>query len=521
MFFDSFYIVLQNALAPDVLFYTAVGTLVGLIAGALPGVSAGMSMTLLLPFSIFLPPLPALGLLAGAYKGGHFGGSITSVGYGIPGESDSLVAIYDGYTLTKKGYPKKAMSTALYTSLFADTTSNVIMLLVTAPLAALAIAFGPRELFALTFLAVVFIIVFVHESPIRGTISAAIGIFIGSIGTDPMVSISNRYTFGIPSFLGGIDIVPFVIGLIGMNLLWEQVAHLNRRRMAATAAERKSEEPVIELHQPRQPDDKLTFREWLTCWRELMTGIGLGVLIGVIPGPGATTASFSCYGILKRFSKDGANFGKGSMKGLVAAEGPNHATVGAKLIPLFAFGIPGSVGAAIFAAGLQQQGIAPGPTMVVTHAEFLHSFLVLLIIANLINFVLAKMLIPLGAYFAKANGAILLPVLLVCNLIGAYAYMNSYVGVMFALIGAVIGCLLHRWSLPTPPLIITMLVVPLMEQSFRRAEIIADGNVLYFFASPVALVLYLLMAVLLFFATRKRPHAHAVAAPAESSPAKP
>jgi putative tricarboxylic transport membrane protein len=512
--------VFQAAFSPEVLFYTSVGTFIGLIAGALPGVSGGMAMAMLLPVSMFLEPLSALGLIVGAYKGNGFGGSITAIAYGVPGSSDSVVAIYDGYTLTKKGYPKKAMSTALYTSLFADTASNVLLLVVVAPLAMLAIAFGPREIFALTFFAVVLIIVFVHESPIRGAIAAGIGIFVGSIGTDPQVAISSRYTFHLTELLGGIDLVPFVIGLIGMNLLWEQAAGLHRQRYQPNSRRVGSLESA--MHQPRQPDDYLTFREWLTCWKELIVGTVLGIIIGAIPGPGATTAAFSSYGILKRFSSDGKNFGKGSMKGLVAAEGPDSANVGATLIPLFAFGIPGSVSAAIFAAALLQQGVAPGPTMLITHTDLLYSFLILLIFANFINFVLSKALIPLGAYFAKSNGVILLPVLLLCNLIGAYAYMNSYVGVVFALLGAVLGCFLRRWNLPSPPVIITMLVVPLMEKSFGRAAIIADGNIFYFFSSPLSLSLYALMIVFLFFALRKPPaklaEAVAISAPEEPKP---
>jgi putative tricarboxylic transport membrane protein len=493
--------VIQSALSPEVLLYTSLGTFIGLIAGALPGVSGGMAMAMLLPVSMFLEPLSALGLIIGTYKGNGFGGSITAIAYGVPGSSDSVVAIYDGYTLTRRGYPRKAMSTALYTSLFADTASNILLLVIIGPLAALAIAFGPREIFALTFFAVVLIIVFVHESPIRGAVAAGIGIFIGSIGTDPLNAISDRYTFHMPELLGGIDLVPFVIGLVGMNLLWEQATRLHRERAGQLSPAADSVQSM--RHLPRQPDDHLTFRAWLTCWKELIVGTALGIIIGVIPGPGATTAAFSSYGILKRFSSDGRNFGKGSLKGLVAAEGPDSANVGATLIPLFAFGIPGSVGAAIFAAALLQQGIAPGPTMLVTHKHLLYSFIVLLIFANFINFVLSKALIPLGAYFAKTNGSILIPVLLVCNLVGAYAYMNSYVGVVFAICGAILGCFLRRWNLPTPPVIITMLVVPLMEKSFGRAAVIADGDILYFFSSPLALTLYILLLVFLWFALRK------------------
>lgn len=500
---SSFWSVLQSAFQPEVLFYTSLGTFIGLIAGALPGVSGGMAMAMLLPFSMYLDPLSALGLIVGVYKGNGFGGSITAVAYGVPGSSDSVVAIYDGYTLTRRGYPRKAMSTSLYTSLFADTASNVLMIAIIGPLAAIAVAFGPREVFALTFFAVVLIIIFVHESPIRGAMAAGIGIFVGAIGTDPLVAISDRYTFHLSELLGGIDLVPFVIGLVGMNLLWEQTTGLHHLRHRA--AEMSAASMARLMHQPRQPDDRLTFREWLTCWKELLVGTALGIVVGVIPGPGATTAAFSSYGILKRFSSDGANFGKGSLKGLVAAEGPDSACVGATLIPLFAFGIPGSVGAAIFAAALLQQGVAPGPTMLVTHSHLLYSFSVLLIFANLINFVLSKALIPLGAYFAKTNGAILLPVLLVCNLLGAYAYMNSYVGVVFAIAGATLGCFLHRWNLPTAPVIITMLVVPLMEKSFGRAAAIADGDILYFFGSPLAVTLYALMAVFLFLALRRAP----------------
>lgn len=500
----------QNAFALDVLFYTSVGTFVGLVCGALPGVSGGMAMALLLPFSMFLHPLAALGLIIGAYKGSGFGGSITAVAYGVPGTSDSIVSIYDGYTLTRKGYPKKAMSTSLYTSLFADTASNVLLLFIIAPLAAVAIAFGPREIFALTSLAIVLIVVFVHESPIRGAIAAAIGIFIGSIGTDPMVAISSRYTLGLPELLGGIDLVPFVIGLVGMNLLWQQATALHRQRLFSGSERAAAMQTMV--HQPRQPDDRLSFREWIACWKEILVGTGLGIVIGAVPGPGATTAAFSSYAILKRFSSDGANFGKGSLRGLVAAEGPDSSIIAATLIPLFAFGIPGSVNAAIFAAALLQQGIPPGPTMLLTHGQLLYSFLILLIFANVINFVLSKMLIPFAAYFAKTNGAILVPVLLVCNLIGAYAYMNSYLGVVFALAGAVLGCLLRRWNLPSPPVIITMLVVPLMEKSFGRAAVIADGNVLYFFSSPLSLTLYGLMAVFLWLALRKGSSAKLVEA---------
>ncbi|GAJ20734.1 unnamed protein product, partial [marine sediment metagenome] len=206
------------------------------------------------------------GLLLAAYKGSTFGGEITAISFGIPGTPASIVATFDGYKLTKMGYPKKAMDTALYTSFVADLFSDVLTILIVVPLAALSVAFGPRELFTLMLLALIMIILLIeNHKPIRALCSILIGLFLASIGPDPITG-GFRFIFGFNFLLGGIEFVPFLIGMVALSLIWTNIGLIIKQiGVFGSYSQQKKEEMLIS----RKPDDYLTFKEWLKFWREI------------------------------------------------------------------------------------------------------------------------------------------------------------------------------------------------------------------------------------------------------------
>jgi len=391
---------------------------------------------------------------------------------------------------------KKAMDTALYTSFVADLFSDVLTILIVVPLAALSVAFGPRELFTLMLLALIMIILLIeNHKPIRALCSILIGLFLASIGPDPITG-GFRFIFGFNFLLGGIEFVPFLIGMVALSLIWTNIGLIIKQiGVFGSYSQQKKEEMLIS----RKPDDYLTFKEWLKFWREILIGFFTGVILGAIPGPGALMAGYTSFTLGKEYSIDKDNFGKGSLHGLATVEAANSATVGPTFIPLFVFGIPGSLLASIFATGLLIQGITPGPQMLFQHGDIIRGFFVLMILSNFINLIMSKFLIPLFSALARVVSTILMPLLFIICILGAYAYLNSIQGIRFLLIGSILGAFLRRWKFPIAPVLISFYIAPLLESSFRRAILLSRGSITYFFGSPITILLYVIILIMLWY----------------------
>lgn len=482
-----------------------VGVTVGIVVGAIPGLTGSMGMALALPFTLYMPSSAALGLLLGVYKGGMFGGAISSIAFGIPGTPSSAVTVYDGYEMTKQGKPKKALEAAHYGGVAADFMSDVVLIISFAPMALLALEFGPREMAALLTVAIALLAVFAGKSVGKALIALGLGIVLGSMGPDPIGGVA-RMDFGMLELRGGIGLVPLLVGLFAMSELMIQSRNIIRERRAVASRQANGDPDldIAEIFAADNPDDHLTFREFRQSWREVLIGAGFGTFVGAVPGPGAVLAAFASYGFAGRLKNNRDTWGKGNVRGVIAAESADSATAGATLIPLFGLGIPGSAMAAVFAVALMIQGISPGPTMLRTNGSLIYAFFILLMVGSASMLVVGHFAVPLYGKVAKVKQEYMLPILVVLCVLGTYSLAVSRFAVLMMIAAGILGMILRLNDVPIGAVIVAYIVAPLLEANIRRGILIGGNESGYFFSTNLARGLYVVAVLAIALIVRSR-----------------
>ncbi|MFC2008591.1 tripartite tricarboxylate transporter permease [Chloroflexota bacterium] len=491
------------AFAWDNLLWIVIGVVVGVSFGAIPGLTGIVALALLLPFTFYMSPVGAMALLLGSYKGSMFGGSISAITFGVPGDSPAAADVLDGFTLTKNGKPRTALNTALYSSIAGNAVADLVVIFTFVPLGMLALAFGPRELFALMFLAMTALLVFVQGGVLKAIIGAMIGFFISTIGLDPILS-RPRLDFGITQLESGISLVAFVVGLFALSELLMQFSKGFSNKKAGT-----DEEETLKLRniiRQRSPDDYFPFKKWLRrTWRETLMGSGIGVALGALPGPGGTMAAFSSYAFASRMRKNLGKFGTGVPEGVAAPEAANSATVGPTLIPLLAFGIPGSPMAGIFMGAFMLQGIAPGPGLFTDYADVMVAVFIMMLAGTFVNLFVSKFaMIPIFSRLGLVDPRILVPALIPLLVIGIYSINLRPFDVVLMVGAGLLGFGLRRLNISLAPTVVAFMIGPMVEKHFRRGLILGAGDWTYWFASPIALGLYIAAIVLAVFLLRRK-----------------
>ncbi|WP_114966010.1 tripartite tricarboxylate transporter permease [Alkalilacustris brevis] len=444
------------------------GVVVGVGVGAMPGLSPAPAIALLLPLTFTLSLPAALGLLIGVYKGGVYGGAISAISFATPGTADAATTVFDGHKLMQRGQGKKALHISLYSSVTADVTSDIITIILAPTLALIALSFGPSERLWLIVLAVTLLGALSGDHFAKGMLAAAIGLFLATIGSDP-VTMVPRNTFGQWWLMDGIHLVPLIIGLFAVATMLEKLVELIRDRAARSGA------PQIVPPAFGKSGEPLTFREYLSCWKEMLIGTGIGSFVGILPGLGATVGAFLSYGVAKQMSPE-KNIGSGRLEGVAASEAGNNATCGPTLIPLLAFGIPGSTIAALLGGALAIQGVQAGPRMFELYPVAIYALFIILLVSNVFNLFIGRFFAGIYARLAVVPPPLLVPVVLIMALFGAYAYQNNHYDVYLVLGFGLLGYFMKVFNLPVAPLIITFILAPLAEESLRRALMINRGD---------------------------------------------
>lgn len=481
---------MSEAFTLGVILFSVLGVLIGITVGAIPGLSGDLAIAIILPIVFTLSPTRALGMLIGIYKGSMFGGSISAISFGVPGTAAAAATVEDGYKAKLKGQPKRALFTALYSSVTGDVIASLTLIFLALPMARIALMLGPREFFALYVFSLMLIALLTQGNPLKGVGAAAIGLLLGAIGMDPMAG-STRLTFGIGVLRGGLQLVPVLVGIFAISELGIQFRDTLKQK-AAQLAGRKTDDSagggVLDKYDPSK--DKMSLSIYLSTLKATIIGGLAGTFIGALPGAGSSLAGFMGYGLGKRFSSHSEEFGKGSLEGVAAPEAGNSATCGASLVPLFAFGIPGSATAALIGAALIMQGITPGPQMIQENAPIMYAFFIVLVYASFMNLGFSHLLLPLYARLSMIKTKFLVPVVFMLALIGTYSARNSIFDVWVLLIMGVLGFILRKHKFPLGPLVLAFILGPSTERALRQALVIGRGNILYLFESPIALGLY-------------------------------
>jgi len=481
--FHNIYMGFSTALLPSNLLYCFLGVLVGTFVGVLPGLGSPTVLALLLPITFYIPQDGALIMTAGIYYGSQYGGSTTSILVNIPGEATSIVTCLDGHQMAKNGRAGPALGISAFGSFIGGTISVIGLMLMGPVVANIALRFGPPELFALTFLATVLIVLLAKGSKLKSFISALLGCFAGTIGLD-YVSGVPRFNLGTVSLMKGMELVPVAIGLFGMA---EVLIHLEQKWI-----EKNIVKMTIKSLLPTQKD-----------WKESILPMGRGTVIGfflgLLPGAGAIMASFSSYIVEKRLSRHPERFGTGAIAGVAGPETANNAAVGGAMVPLLSLGIPTNAVTSLLLGAMMIHGIHPGPFLIKDHPDIFWGVISSMYLGNIFLLILNLPLIGIWVKVLKVPQRILLPLIVLFCLIGAYSTGNDPYDVLMMVVFGAIGYLLRKTGLEVLPFIFAMIISPVMENGFRQALLSSRGNFTIFLTHSISAVFIGLGLILILF----------------------
>lgn len=451
------------------------GTAAGIFLGALPGVGTLLSITLALPFTFGMSASSALILLGGIFSGAVYGGSISAILLNVPGTAASAVTCLDGYAFTRKGKPSTALTLATVSSAVGGLAGTTALIFASPLLSEFSLQFGPREFFMLSLMGIVMIARASPENTIKGIISGLIGLALAMVGLGSLTAFP-RFTFGIPYFYDGFQLVPTVIGMFGLS---EVLVLLGQKQEAKGQARPKVGGCSL-------ADVLLPFKMPFTLIKSSI----IGVIIGVIPGVGGEVSNTVAYMEAKRSSPRGKYFGQGEPEGIVAAESANNGSVSSSLIPFLTLGVPGSAVAALFSAPLLMHGLCPGRDLFTVNADITGSFFVGLVLANLAMLALGLAGVRLWSRLVTVPRTYLLGTITLLCLSGAFAARNSFYDMIYAVVIGCIGYAFRRGGFSLPALLIGFVLGGLAEESFGQGILMGGGKLSYFLGSTWALVFF-------------------------------
>lgn len=470
---------LQALFAPSALLAVFIGTFAGVIVGGMPGLTATMAVALLIPVTYALEPLTGLVLMGGVYCGAMYGGSIPAILLHTPGTPAAVATALEGYPLTQQGRGGMALKVSVISSFTGGVFSTLVLLLTAPLLAAFALKFGPPEYFLLSILGLVGIVSLADEGKlIKALISGILGLAIAVIGTDP-VSGSLRYTMGVRDLFDGVAFMP---ALIGMFSITEMLKLTGASRIMHAGAK------IAPIKREPMPKGMAKF---------IGLGSGVGTLVGILPGEGATIAAFISYNLARQHSKNRKLFGKGNPEGIAAAESGNNGCVGGSLVPTLTLGIPGNSVAAALLGGLLIHGLIPGPELFTKHGAITYGFILSMFLANVIFLCLGLYFAPYFARISLIPTALLIPGVCIFSALGSYAMNNSIFDVYIMLFFAVAALLLEKGGFSLGALILGLILGPIAETGFAQGLIIGHGSYSVFFTRGPCQILWAVILLLL------------------------
>ncbi|RZO88904.1 MAG: tripartite tricarboxylate transporter permease [alpha proteobacterium HIMB59] len=465
-----------------------VGCFAGTIIGTLPGLGPMSAIALMIPITYGFDPASAMIMMAGVYYGAIFGGSTSSILINAPGVAGTVSSSFDGYPLARSGQAGKALAIAAYSS-FAGGTIAAIFLLIAAPqLAKVSLSFQSADYFALMCVGLLAIAAFASKGQfLKAMIMTALGLALATVGQDSLSDIT-RFTFGNINLMDGISFVLLVMATFAMSEAFMIIFKKKNISFKASDASTKKLGSI-----------KLTKQEV----KEIAPVVGrssiLGFFVGVLPGAGATIASFLAWGFERTIApvKERLNFGKGSIKGLAAPETANNAACTGSFVPLLTLGIPGSGTTAVMLGALLSFGVQPGPRLYVEQPEIFWAVIISMYIGNIVLLILNLPLIPYIARILAIPQKILVPLVLFFSVTGVYLISFNSFDIYFMAIVALISLVLRVIDYPMPPLILGFILGGMMEKNLRRALIINDGSYSFLWERPISLTLFIIMILII------------------------
>jgi putative tricarboxylic transport membrane protein len=459
----------QTVLNPTNLLFCFAGVFIGTLVGVLPGIGPVGAMSILLPTTYGLSPVSSIIMLSGIFYGAMYGGSTTSILVNIPGEAASVVTCLDGYQMARKGRAGPALGISALGSFIGGTISIFGLVFLVFPLAQIALKLGPPEYFSIIFMSMIILTYMAAGSFAKAIIMVLFGLILGTVGIDSVSGVA-RFAFGSTSLLDGIGLIPIAMGLFGIS---EVLTNLE------TEIKRSIFDTRLKHLLP-------SLQDWKRSIGPIIRGSFIGFFLGILPGPSPVVSSFLSYSVEKKISKDPDEFGQGAIEGVAGPETANNAATGGSFVPLLALGIPPNVSMGILLGALMIHNVVPGPLLITQHPEVFWGLISSMYLGNIMLVLLNLPLIGIWVKILKIPYRLLMPLILLCCLIGAYSINSNVADIVVMIIFGVIGYILRKFDYEMAPLILAYVLGPMLEKHFRTALTMSDGDLTVFVTRPIS-----------------------------------
>jgi TctA family transporter len=458
------------ALQPSNLMWSVFGVLIGNLIGVLPGMGPLTTISMLLPLTYVIPPVPAILMLAGIFYGSQYGGAIGAILLNLPSHPPHAVTCMDGYPMTQQGRGGAALGITMMSSFFAASVGILIMIFLSPVLETVAFKFGPAEISSIMLLGLLAGATMSRGSPLKGVAMTVFGLFIGTIGTD-VNSGAARYTFGIVELTDGIDLAALSLGLFGIA---DFLATVNRK--------------VIKAHEAkvRMRDMRPTKAEMKTAFFPMLRGTAVGSLFGAMPGTGPTITTFIAYALERKISKTPERFGTGMIAGVAAPEAAAHSKTQVDFIPTMSLGIPGDAVMALLMGALVIKGIQPGPQLISEHPDIFWGLIASFWVGNVLLIILNVPLIGIWVRMLQVPYRLLFPSALFFICVGVFSTHNSLFDVLQVAAFGIVGAIFLALEFPVAPVLLGFVLGPMLEENFRRAMLLSRGDLTVYLTRPIS-----------------------------------
>ncbi|MEZ5844313.1 MAG: tripartite tricarboxylate transporter permease [Hyphomicrobiaceae bacterium] len=454
----------------DVLAVVVGASMLGILIGCVPGLTAVMGVALLVPFTFFMEPVPAIAAIVALAATAIFAGDIPAALVRIPGTPASAAYADECYKLTQRGEPWRGLGVCLAASVLGGLFGTLMLVLAAPQLARFATQFSSPEYFWLGVLGLTCAAFLASGAPLKGLVALSLGLFFSTIGIDVGTG-QPRFTFGSMELMGGIDLIPLLVGFFAVPELIRQVT-----KPAAAPADVPRYTSIF----------KDLLRDLWTYRVQILRGNVSGTLIGALPGAGADIAAWVSYATSRRLSKEPEKFGTGHLEGVAEASAANNSSLSGAWVPTLVFGIPGDSITAIVIGVLYLKGMEPGPAIFVKTPELVYAVFIVFFLANILLLPLGWLVIRASRYILDVPRNVLVPVILMACIVGAYAIQNSLFDVGVMLFMGVLGYIMEENDIPVAPAILALVLGKVIEFNLVTTLIKSDGNWLWLVNRPIA-----------------------------------
>ncbi|MFZ4438461.1 MAG: tripartite tricarboxylate transporter permease [Syntrophales bacterium] len=475
------------ALTASNLFYCFLGCLWGTMVGILPGIGPLAGTAILIPLTFKLDPTGAIIMLAAIYYGSQYGGTITTILMGVPGEASSAITMIDGYQMAKEGRGGVALTGAAVGSFIGGTFATICLMILAKPLVRLALKLGPPEYFALMIVGLAMATGLAGKSMVKALIMTVFGALLALVGMDPMLG-TPRLTFGSVHLLEGMELLSVVMGLFGIS------------------------EMLLSLEEKARPMIKTKLRELIPTRQDvrdsvkpIVRGTLIGTVLGIIPGLIPPVSSFLSYAIERRSSKHPEKFGHGALEGVVGPETANNGHASAAMIPLLTLGIPTNPVMAVILGAFIINGLAPGPLLFEQNPAMVWGIIASCYIGNIMLVILNLPLIPVWVQILRIPHAYLMTLIMAFMMVGSYSANNSIFDVGLTIFFGFLGYIFKKMDFPLAPVALTFILAPMIEKSLYRSLVMSQGDISILYTRPISgSLLALALITLIYFSTQKK-----------------